>query len=92
MIARVVAIADVWDALTSDRSYRPGFAPQVALAHIAAGRGSHFEPALVDAFLALAADWGYRVGQLEGDDREGWFHLDVLWKLCSIYSPCTILR
>ena len=72
LIARVVAVADVWDALTSDRSYRAGFEPQVALAHIAAGRGSHFEPALVDAFLALAADWGYWVGQLEGDDREGW--------------------
>jgi HD-GYP domain-containing protein (c-di-GMP phosphodiesterase class II) len=72
LIARVVAVADVWDALTSDRSYRPGFAPQVALAHITAGRGSHFEPALVDAFLALVADWGYRVEGVAGDDDEAW--------------------
>jgi putative two-component system response regulator len=72
MIARVVALADVWDALTSDRSYRPGFAPRVALAHIAAGRGSHFAPPLVDAFLALAADWGYQMESVEGNDDEGW--------------------
>jgi HD-GYP domain-containing protein (c-di-GMP phosphodiesterase class II) len=59
LIARVAAVADVWDALTSDRSYRAGLAPQDALAHIKAGRGSHFEPRLVDGMLALAADWGY---------------------------------
>jgi hypothetical protein len=62
LIARVAAIADVWDAMTSDRSYRPGLAPEQALAHIEAGRGTHFDPALVDGMVALAADWGYRSG------------------------------
>jgi HD-GYP domain-containing protein (c-di-GMP phosphodiesterase class II) len=59
LVARIVALADVWDALTSDRSYRPGLKPNAALAHIAAGSGTHFDPQLVTAFLSLAADWGY---------------------------------
>lgn len=47
-LARITAVADVWDALTTDRSYRPGWAPADALAHILAGAGSHFDPAIVD--------------------------------------------
>ena len=70
--ARVVAVADVWDALTSDRAYRAGMAPEVALAHIIAGRGTHFEPRLVDAMVSLAADWGYVVNGEEGDAEEAW--------------------
>lgn len=70
LIARVTAVADVWDALTSDRSYRPGLAPELALAHIEAGRGSHFDPDVVDAMVVLAADWGYRPAPTEGDAEE----------------------
>jgi hypothetical protein len=58
-VARIVAVADVWDAMVSDRAYRAGLAPEAALAHITAGKGAHFDPAVVDAFIALAADWGY---------------------------------
>ena len=43
---------------TSDRAYRPGWDPEHALAHINAGRSTHFDATVVDAFLALAADWG----------------------------------
>jgi HD-GYP domain-containing protein (c-di-GMP phosphodiesterase class II) len=68
LIARVAAIADVWDAMTSDRSYREGLPPQLALAHIEAGRGTHFDPKLVDGMLALAADWGYL--SVAGGDAE----------------------
>jgi putative two-component system response regulator len=67
-----VALADVWDALTSDRSYRPGLTPPVALAHIVSGRGTHFDPVIVDAFVSLAADWGYHVAAVEADPEEGW--------------------
>ena len=70
LIARVTAVADVWDALTSDRSYRPGLAPDLALAHIQAGKGTHFEPKLVDAMVALAADWGYLAAAGPGDAEE----------------------
>ena len=70
--ARIVAVADVWDALTSDRSYRPGLAPEMALAHIISGRGSHFDPVMVDAFVSLAADWGYQATTGGADPQEGW--------------------
>lgn len=72
LVARVVAVADVWDALTSDRSYRPGMPPQVALSHIVAGTGTHFEPRIVDAMVSLAADWGYTVSGANGDASAAW--------------------
>ncbi|MDP9463030.1 MAG: HD-GYP domain-containing protein [Actinomycetota bacterium] len=56
--ARVVAVADVWDALTSDRAYRAGWDPAHALAHIVAGRGTHFDPAVVDALVRVVVDRG----------------------------------
>jgi hypothetical protein len=56
--ARIVAVADVWDALTSDRAYRPAWAPDRALEHIVGARGSLFDPLCVDAFLDLLAERG----------------------------------
>ncbi len=70
--ARVVAVADVWDALTSDRAYRVGWEPARALAHIAAGSGSHFDPRIVDAFVALAAEWGVALPDEPGVAEEAW--------------------
>ena len=49
--ARIVALADTYDALTSARAYRPAFAFAEARDIIARERGRQFEPALVDAFL-----------------------------------------
>ncbi len=69
--ARVVAVADVWDALTSDRAYRKGWGPQEALAHIEAGAGSHFDPLAVDALVQLATEWGVRRAP-EGLAEEAW--------------------
>lgn len=70
--ARVVAVADVWDALTSDRAYRPGWKPERALAHIVAGRGSHFDPRVVDSFVALAAERGVVLPDEPGEADEAW--------------------
>ena len=47
---RIVAIADVFDALTSDRVYRPAFQPDEALAMMLAERGAQFDAALLDGF------------------------------------------
>ena len=55
LCARIVALADVYDALSSDRPYRPAWPRDRVLAEIAAGRGTHFDPAVVDAFLAHVA-------------------------------------
>jgi hypothetical protein len=53
LAGRIVGVADVWDALTSDRAYRPAWDPERAIAHIAAGAGTLFDPECVDAFLDL---------------------------------------
>jgi HD-GYP domain-containing protein (c-di-GMP phosphodiesterase class II) len=47
--ARIVAVADVWDALTSDRPYRPAMSNLEALEIIDAGIGTHFDPECVRA-------------------------------------------
>jgi putative nucleotidyltransferase with HDIG domain len=69
-LARIAAVADVWDALTSDRAYRPGWAPEDALAHIVDGSGTHFDPIVVEALVQLARDWGFDVARTEGDVGE----------------------
>ena len=55
LLARVVAVADAFDAMTSDRPYRPGMPLRKALAEIAAGSGSQFDPHCVECFLTLEA-------------------------------------
>jgi len=59
LAARLFAIVDVWDALLSDRPYRPGWPAERARAHIAAGAGSHFDPQAAEAFLALTAETSF---------------------------------
>jgi putative two-component system response regulator len=51
--ARIVAIADVFDALTSERPYKKAWPVQEALNYLRENRGRHFDPALVDLFLQL---------------------------------------
>ena len=53
LLARVVAVADAFDAMTSDRPYRPGMPLRRALAEIAAGAGTQFDPHCVECFLSL---------------------------------------
>lgn len=48
---RLVAVADVFDALLSDRSYRPAFTLQQTIEMMKGGRGSQFDPELVDILL-----------------------------------------
>ncbi|MBJ7459074.1 MAG: HD domain-containing protein [Thermoleophilaceae bacterium] len=48
---RMAAIADVFDALTSDRVYRPAMTVERSLAIMSEGRGSHFDPNLLDTFF-----------------------------------------
>jgi len=50
--ARLMALADVFDALVSHRVYKPAMSLEAAAAEIVAGRGTHFDPDVVDAFLA----------------------------------------
>jgi putative two-component system response regulator len=51
LCARIVAVADVYDALTSKRVYKDAFAHDIARSIIVKEAGSHFDPDLVDAFV-----------------------------------------
>ena len=52
--ARLMAVADVYDALISRRVYKEGMPHEKAMQIIVDGRGKHFDPDMVDAFLAIA--------------------------------------
>jgi putative two-component system response regulator len=51
--ARLFAVADVWDALTSDRPYRPAWSTQEALKYIREQSGKHFDPQVVELFFKV---------------------------------------
>ena len=51
--ARIVAIADAYDAMTSDRVYRNRISPDAVRAELVKGKGTQFDPALLTAFLEL---------------------------------------
>jgi putative two-component system response regulator len=53
LAARIFAVVDVWDALTSDRPYRPSWTREDALTHIRNQSGKHFDPEVVDLFLRV---------------------------------------
>ncbi|OQY98697.1 MAG: hypothetical protein B6D35_11295 [Candidatus Brocadia sp. UTAMX2] len=53
MIAEIAALADVYDACSSDRPYRPGLPPDVVYEMIKNGAGSQFNKELVDCFLSV---------------------------------------
>ena len=55
--ARLMAVADVYDALISRRVYKEGMAHEKAVQIIIEGKNSHFDPDMVDAFVALAGEF-----------------------------------
>jgi len=59
--ARVIAVADAFDSMTSTRSYRGARTVQEAVAELVANRGTQFDPRMVDAMIAAL-------------DREPWQH------------------
>src|SRR5207247_925785 len=68
LIARILAVADAYDAMTSDRPYRDAMPPQVARLRLAQAVTSQFDTAVVAAFEAIlaGATEGYRRGEAEG--------------------------
>jgi putative two-component system response regulator len=56
LCSRIMAVADVYDALVADRIYRRAMTAQEACNIILAGRGSHFDSHIIDAFVAVRAD------------------------------------
>jgi putative nucleotidyltransferase with HDIG domain len=65
--ARIFAVADAYDAITSDRPYRRGRSHEAAMAEIAAGSGTQFDPGVVQALQALPAE---EFARIRGRDLE----------------------
>jgi len=59
--ARVMAVADVVEAMSSHRPYRAGLGIEAALAEIERGRGSAYDPVVADACLKLFREMGYAI-------------------------------
>jgi putative nucleotidyltransferase with HDIG domain len=69
--ARIFAIADAYDAITSDRPYRKGRSHEVAMAEIAAVAGSQFDPQVVEALQALPPE---ELSRIRGRDLDSIRH------------------
>ncbi|MDR3640264.1 MAG: two-component system response regulator [Humidesulfovibrio sp.] len=65
---RIMAIADVYDALTSKRVYKGAMPHEDAARIIVEGRGTHFDPSLVDAFITLQESFR-RIAQTHSDNE-----------------------
>ncbi|MDX6502994.1 MAG: hypothetical protein QOE29_119 [Gaiellaceae bacterium] len=58
LVARIVMCCDAYSAMTTDRSYREALAPALALAELRSNAGSQFDPAVVDALVAVVGHDG----------------------------------
>jgi len=76
LAARIISVADVFDALVSVRSYKPALPPDQVLAKLSAGKGRDWDPVAVDALHAVVSDvltevYGMEYEpRAEGDERE----------------------
>ena len=67
LAARIVAVADVFDALTSDRPYKKAWPVEDAISLLKRESGQHFDPSCVDAFLAC----GDQIQEIMREGRQG---------------------
>jgi len=64
LLGRLLAVVDVYDALVADRPYKKGFPHSEAVAIILNGKGTHFDPAIVDLFLTVSDKFSDIAAQL----------------------------
>ncbi|MBX9756718.1 MAG: two-component system response regulator [Pseudomonadaceae bacterium] len=81
--ARLMAVADVYDALISRRVYKEGMPHEKAVGIIIDGRGSHFAPDLVDAFMAIEDEFLTIAQRFADSDEELKDKIDYLDKALS---------
>lgn len=69
--ARIISVADSFDAMTSDRRYRKSLGVKQAVAELEAGRGTQFDPVFADAFIDLleSPDFIQRVAKMDEDEN-----------------------
>jgi putative two-component system response regulator len=68
LAARIVTIADVYDALRMERSYKPALSHDVTIQKMIEGKESHFDPFLVDVFVSIAKDFN-RIYEKNKDEK-----------------------
>jgi putative two-component system response regulator len=68
--ARLMAVADVYDALISRRVYKPAFPHEKAVEIIREGRNKHFDPDITDAFLEIAEEFRQIASVFMDDERD----------------------
>jgi len=69
LAARIVTIADVYDALRMERSYKPALEHEVTVHKMIEGKESHFDPYLVDIFATVENDFKRIYGENTDDKR-----------------------
>jgi putative two-component system response regulator len=57
LAARIVTLADVYDALRMERTYKPSLSHGVTILKMREGKGKHFDPFLLDIFLSISKDF-----------------------------------
>lgn len=67
--ARIIAVVDAYDAMTSDRPYRPSLGIETAAEELLRHRGRQFDPHVVDAFVSYVRE---RAAELHGGARDQW--------------------
>jgi hypothetical protein len=83
LAGRICAVCDVFDALISRRPYKEPWPQLSALDEIAAGSGTHFDPALASAFIEMIGDSEHEEMEIDGDPVD----LETLPRLESPESP-----
>jgi putative two-component system response regulator len=68
LAARIVTIADVYDALRMERAYKPAMSHQIAIEKIEEGREKHFDPFLLDVFNSISKDF-YTIYEKNRDEH-----------------------
>lgn len=84
LAARIFAVVDVFDALTSHRPYKAAMAFAQAMTILEEGRGRHFDPAALDAFARIAPDL-YRRFSVSGDANERHLHDMLVAMTCKYF-------
>lgn len=75
--ARIVSLADVYDALRMKRIYKPSFSHTQAINIIKKGKGSHFDPNIIDCFLKIKDQFKDVFDKMRDDEKNRSFYVDI---------------
>ncbi|MCL2853293.1 MAG: response regulator [Defluviitaleaceae bacterium] len=91
LLGRIMAIADVYDALVTDRPYKAAFSHEKAVQIIMEGKGTHFDPELIDLFEKISPEFGKIAAEVRGNDD--WRKMDSvgIWFACRVCC-CSTFR